>query len=705
MIRHNENFAFAALVPALLLAGLPDPASGELQEPTMLLQPSSPPEVRDVRWRRVGPQLTALHELYQAHLEAKPGQPFGAAIPFVAIRDDLVSIDVAAEGDVGELERALQKLGATEITPYKRLISARLPVAAIPKLADLESLRFARPAMAITRVGDTDSQGDEAMKTDEARTTFGLDGTGITVGVLSDTFDCGGGAPGSYATDIGTGDLPAGVEVLDDDVCGIDEGRAMQQLIFDVAPGAGLSFHTAAGGEALFASGIEELAGCPPGSAGGCTPALDPAEVIVDDIGYFTTPMFQDGVIAQAVDLVYGAGVSYFSAAGNSGRASWEGPFVSSGIVPPGYPFPTGDAHDFDPGPGVDIYQSVLFPPGSTITSLQWDEPFASVSGAPGSSNEIDVCVYPDPPPGAGPIGCSTFMNFGADAVEVFGIGAGVATPLNITIVKDTAFGGPDPGLLKYVAFDDAFGFIDPYPFVSASTSFGQNNAMGAIGVGASFYFDTPDFGTDPPLLESFSSAGGTPILFDILGMALPMPALRERPQIVAPDGTNTTFFGGDITDPGDGSDTDTFPNFFGTSAAAPHAAGIAALMQDAADGALTPSGIQQLLTAGTIDMTGTPGFDFDSGYGLVNGLQSVGAVNPTGSCACGTAAQACPDDVDFPDNPNSVFLGSITLTVRACDSLTFRGDATGVSGFADSVIFEDGFESGDTASWSNTVP
>ncbi len=185
------------------------------------------------------------------------------------VANDMVTIDTAADGDPAQLVAALEALGAVDVVAFKRVVSARLPVAAIPALADVQSLRFARPVRAKTNVGLTTSQGDPSMKTDDARASFGVDGTGITVGVLSDTFDCGAGAPGSYATDVGSSDLPAGIEVLDDDPCGIDEGRGMAQLIYDVAPGADLSFHTAFGGQAVFALGIQELAGCPPGSEPG----------------------------------------------------------------------------------------------------------------------------------------------------------------------------------------------------------------------------------------------------------------------------------------------------------------------------------------------------------------------------------------------------------------------------------------------------
>lgn len=130
----------------------------------------------------------------------------------------------------------------------------------------------------------------------------------------------------------------------------------MMQLIHDVAPGAGQTFHTAFGGQADFALGIEELAGCPPGSEPTRAPALNAADVIVDDVIYFAEPMFQDGIVAQAVDVVTNAGVSCFSSAGNNARASYEAPFDLAGGL-----------HDFEPGPGVDTCQTITIPTGTTI--------------------------------------------------------------------------------------------------------------------------------------------------------------------------------------------------------------------------------------------------------------------------------------------------------------------------------------------------
>ena len=88
-----------------------------------------------------------------------------------------------------------------------------------------------------------------------------------------------------------------------------DEGRAMLENIHDIAPGANLQFATAFLSELSFQQNIEAL------QAAG-------SQIIVDDIGYADEPMFQDGLIAQGVNAVTQAGVTYFSAAGNEGPDS-----------------------------------------------------------------------------------------------------------------------------------------------------------------------------------------------------------------------------------------------------------------------------------------------------------------------------------------------------------------------------------------------
>src|SRR6201999_822174 len=107
---------------------------------------------------------------------------------------------------------------------------------------------------------------------------------------------------------------------------------------------------------------------------------------------------------------------------------------------------------------------------------------------------------------------------------------------------------------------------------------------------GAPPFYNTPEYGVATPVAESYSSAGGVPILFDTNGVRLASPEIRDKTEITAPDGGNTTFFGSDTV-----RDADTYPNFFGTSAAAPHAAAVAALMFDLQPGT-APAQIEQAL-------------------------------------------------------------------------------------------------------------
>jgi Ca2+-binding RTX toxin-like protein len=431
------------------------------------------------------------------------------------------------------------------------------------------------------------------MRADIARNDFGVDGSGVTIGALSDSYNNRNGA----GRDIFTGDIPGfgnplgnttPVNVVADLFGGgSDEGRAMLQLIHDVAPKADLSFYTAFNGQADFANGIIALAN-------------EGADVIVDDVIYFAEPFFQDGIIAQAVDQVVDQGVSYFSSAGNSATQSYESAFRAS-TVSGAYLF-----HDFDPGTGVDITQNfTLNPRRAVLLTFQWDQPHAS-SGGIGSRNDLDIFLVDS----SGTIVANgSNGNINGDPVEILFYQNNTSSPQNLflQIGQYLPSGGPTPGLIKYVDF--AGETSNAQYFTNSPTNFGHANADGATAVGAAFYRDTPEFGTNPPELEPFSSRGGTPILFNTSGNRLASPVDRKQPSIVAPDGTNTTFFGSDV-------DGDGFPNFFGTSAAAPHAAAVAGLLKQAKPNA-TPTQIYAALEQSAIDMK-TPGFDRDSGFGLI---------------------------------------------------------------------------------------
>ena len=462
--------------------------------------------------------------------------------------------------------------------------------------------------------GIVTSQGADIINASEARSRFNVDGSGITVGVISNSFDRDLRTSITAADDIATGDLPEGgrVEILDDSgdnsyffldipnnpLDGInDEGRALAQIVTDIAPGADILYRTAINGADDFAKGIDELV-----AAG--------ADVIVDDVSYSNEPFFQDGAIAQAANRAFDAGVPYFSSAGNSGRNSYESAFrlaednnnqIAQNLE--GYRF-----HDFNPNEAVDLTQNFVLQPGEQLLlSLQWDEPFASAGGK-GASNDLDAFLFDA---NNNLLTVAAESNVGGDAVEnlIYINPTDAPVEYQLAIAQDSAVGGQSPNLIKYIALS---GDLTGAEYLTnGSTIFGQQNAEGVSGVGASPY-------QTPEQLELFSSVGITPILFDERGNRLSELELRQKPDIIAPNRVNTTFFFEGIDFENDG-----FPNFPGTSAASPHAAGVAALLLDAFPNA-TPQQIYGALEQTAIDLDNpyTAGFDtgFDTatGFGLI---------------------------------------------------------------------------------------
>ncbi|MEG3928586.1 S8 family serine peptidase [Microcoleus sp. D3_18a_C4] len=460
--------------------------------------------------------------------------------------------------------------------------------------------------------GSVTSLGDRAMRSDLAREQFKVDGTGVKIGVISNGFNRLGGA----AKDIESGNLPAKVKILAEEPdnnlsAPNDEGRAMLQLIHDIAPGADLLFHTdrpvgqfnsflefSKASERVMADGIRAL-------------AAQGAQIIVDDSRFPSQPMFQDGIVARAIEEVTKKGVVYFTAAGNSDRASYQSAFNSAGFFA-GF----GELHDFDPGIGVDIYQSITLEKGDSFSlSFQWDSPMGR------STNDLDIYFVDSTKQKV--LARSMLSNVGGDPIELLTFrndGSFGSDRFNLMIAKRS---GADPSLMKYIAGGSATFKINNYN-TNSSTVYGNANARGVAAVGAASYLLTPKYGVNPAILENFSSAGGTPILFDEKGDRLSKPELRPQPSFVAPNNTNTTFFGNDILE-----DADSFPNFAGTSAAVPHAAAVAALMLQA-NPYLSPADINRVLAQTALDMDdpNTPGFDvgFDlaSGYGLIQADRAI---------------------------------------------------------------------------------
>jgi len=546
---------------------------------------------------------------------------------FMQIKGDKVVVDVTVkDDDIASAKNELKAIGATITSAYGRVISALVPIASLPQLEGSSSIKFTRPAYRplhqVKPVTTVISQGDTAMLSYLARKKYHVDGKGVKVGILSDSYDNLHGA----ATGVAHGELPGPgnpqnyrtpVQVLSDlDSGGTDEGRAMLEIVHDVAPASSLAFHTADNGQADFANGILRLANA------GC-------QVIADDVFYYAEPFFQDGIIAQAVDQAKQQGVAYFSSAGNNSIRSYTSDYRPTTITPFGPS--AGTAHNFAaPSDPVRILQPIYIPPGGTmITSFQWDQSSFSASGV-GASTDFDIYLLNSKGQIVAVGGADNIAS--GDPIEVFGyVNNTTDVTFYLAIVKYT---GPDVSVLKYILYGDALFYLTrpAIPGILSPTIVGHTKADGAISTGAAFWLQTPAYGADTPVIEGFSSVGGVPNYFDTHGNRI-APLIRKKPEIVAPDGGNTSFFdpfgNGDIPE-----DKDTFPNFFGTSAAAPHAAGVAALMIDAQKlNTITPSQIKGILSTHTWDMDdpNTPGFDkgfdFATGYGLIKATDAVAEV------------------------------------------------------------------------------
>ncbi|MGZ4718530.1 MAG: S8 family serine peptidase, partial [Acidimicrobiales bacterium] len=466
------------------------------------------------------------------------------------------------------------------------------------------------------------TEGDAQVRAATARATYGLDGAGVMVGVLSDSYDVRGGA----AAGVARGELPGPgnpcghttpVQVLQDSAFGgADEGRGMAELVHDLAPESPLAFASAFNGEMAFADNIRALA-----AAG--------AKVIVDDVSYYDEPMYQDGDIARAVDDVTAQGVTYYSSAGNenvldSGDheiGSYEAaayrpttcPAVTNGAV---YDYSStlyADCHDFDPGVGTSGGDTIQVDGGPLTVALGWNEPEYGVD------TDFDVFVIDtsDHHIAAASQDAQDNSSFGHVPSEVLTFPYSGQFQIVVARFRNSSHPGGDTPKFKLIMFTGTRTVSDAQFDVSSGgdvigpTIYGHNAALLGASVAAVPYNDS----STP---EDYSSRGpATYCWAPVTGTTTPAAAMgcQAKPlDFAATDGGQTSFFYGSGP-----------PfRFFGTSAAAPHAAAVGALMLDARPCA-TPA---QVLAAqrGTARVVGTFGVAA-VGSGLIDANAAVGAL------------------------------------------------------------------------------
>ena len=448
----------------------------------------------------------------------------------------------------------------------------------------------------VTAIGSATSQGVTVLKADEARSIFGVTGAGIRLGVISDSFNGSNSTP-TLATQIAAGNLPGtgnplgyttAVTVVKD-AAGTNEGRAMLEIVHDVAPAARLYFHSAFNNTQ--APGVTGAATVTPdqtiADAIDGLAAVAGMRIIVDDVGILTAPRFQDGAAARSANAAFAQGIAYFSAAGNSATDASR-VTTSAGV--------NGTVNW-----GTDDLLRMRIAANSTgRVALQWGEPYPSVSGTAATS---DFRVSATDTGGSVTYFTVNGQPAGGDPYEFFAVTNSNPVAIDFAL-RATRSSGTAPVVMQLSTYGSVLAITDADK-TNAPTIHGHAAAAGAVAVAASYW------GT-PTSVESFSSRGPSLVVFDSLGNRI--DETRSTPLLTAPDGGTTTTAG--------------FSAFYGTSAAAPHAAAVAALVLERFDQrgvTVSTRDMYQVLFDSAVDI-GTTGFDVASGHGRIDALAAVSA-------------------------------------------------------------------------------
>ena len=348
------------------------------------------------------------------------------------------------------------------------------------------------------------------------------------------------------------GKLPE-VQVLSDKVGG-DEGLAMLQIIHDIAPDATLLFHDRGESQIEFVRAMDKL-------------IIHGCDIICDDITY-VEPFFEDGYISQnIIDRILSYNILYITAAGNFAEEHYQADF--NGYEDHGYLW-----HNFNGSFGRDMKFTVQ--PGlAGHVILQWDDKFGS------SANNYDLFLYDESEreiarsvnhqDGDGdPMEWVRFVNSGDEAKE-----------FTVRVVQAAA----DDALLKIYVLPLSGRSVKLDPCTSSGSLFGQQAVKQALVVGAAAQGKNLT-------VRGYSSRG--PVL-----IRYPAYELRKKPDLVAPD--HVTILTSSM-----------HPAVFtGTSASAPHIAGLAALVISGSPG-IRESEVRKII----LNATGNGIDSWDPGLG-----------------------------------------------------------------------------------------
>lgn len=573
-------------------------------------------------------------------------------------------VDIAVEKPDADLVERLEQVGATvRNVASTGEIRAALPASALRTVATWGAVAKIEPAaQAITaRIGGRTlskeerasitaaaaafvSEGVRAHAADTARETTKVTGVGAKLCALSDGVD-------SLAASQAAGELPE-VDVLPDQAGEGDEGTAMLEILHDMAPGAELGFASAFISDASFADNIRALR-----SDAGC-------DVIVDDVLYFNESPFEDGPIAQAVTDVIADGALYFSSAGNEGNVldgtsgNYENDFRGSGRSVGKF---AGEAHDFDPGEPVQVFEPISPDSDDGVPVTLW---WANALGT--AADDYDLYLFD----GAGNVVdfAQDVQDGDDDPYELLFTPTFGGTGLRLAVVR---FSGA-PQYFQLSALRGRFEAAGGLPaWVTPGVTRGHSAVADAFSIAAApaataLPFDLepgdppnptgpfPGSFTSAQLPERFTSDGPRRVFF-------PTESVRAKPDFTAADGVSTSVEG--------------FQPFFGTSAAAPHAAAIAGLVLSGNPSA-SGADVREAFTATALDLT-PAGYDNRTGAGVLRADTVLGYTGATPQ----PLVRAQAPDVTVTTGDGDAFLEpGETARLRLPVTNVGDGTATGVS-------------------------
>ena len=491
-----------------------------------------------------------------------------------------------------------------------KIVQAQIPFSLLEVIADLPFVKkITNPDYGMVRVGDYTTEGSSILLTNKLN-ELGFNGAGVRVGVISD-----GANDMDYA--ISTLDLPEGISVFGSCVpqggVTCNEGTAMLEIIHDLAPEASLAI----GSASTSLEFMDRL-----------TDLVDTfgATIVVDDIGFYNEPFFEDGPVATAVKTLVDRGILYVSAAGNDAERHYQANFLGMLSYDPVLP-----NHGF--GDGVNPDMNVILGGGENITViLQWNDPFGL------SANNYELYLVDDSEKYL--LAGSTDIQDGDDnPIEAMTFTNPLTDPIRVKIVILKRSGTDQ--LLEMFMFG---GYPEEY-ITPEDSIFGHPSVPGVVSVAA---IDASD--VDHDTIEPFSSRGPVTLFY-------PDQQERQKPDVTGIDGVYVTGAGGFWTP------------FFGTSAAAPHIAGVAALLSGMYD--LTA---QELITV------------------MQNSAVNLGDVNTFGAgrvdayAAARLLDKAPTATIDMPASDVSITRG---------DSVEFAGTCVDEDGTKNTYLWQFGAGSG----------